>query len=242
MTSLPSRLAYLEAMLTWYLHRDLRRSLVQLHAYSTGTTRRLDETYYAVLEKTAALQMTFGALRDLAASSGDLAGEFDRGAKGLEDDIRAQLRGLGTFEEQEERIRGLQARIETGRTRMHDLVARVDGVRNRVERWEKADHEWQAKMRRRLRVIWGLVLVVILVVMGLVVSVNGLSSASSGDAVSSSAMSPDAGVPHRILRHDALNISRLVPILDEPPATTDKLFRSTPRPTDDNRLRQFDEL
>ncbi|KAF4123572.1 hypothetical protein GMORB2_6273 [Geosmithia morbida] len=233
---------------------DLKQALVQLHAYSTGTTRRLDETYYAVLEKTAAVQMTFSALKDLAGSSGDAARDFDKDAQDLEEDIRGQLRALDSFESQEGRIRSLQERISAGRSRMLSLVGRVDEIGDMVERWERADREWQIKMRRRLRAIWGLVLVVVLALTALVMSANNdggtddsgnnLSPSSAAAAASDAADLPS----HQLLRHEPLNITRLVPTLDKdaPPgqSSTDgqgSLFRSKPQATDD-RLRQFDEL
>ncbi|OHE98880.1 hypothetical protein CORC01_05776 [Colletotrichum orchidophilum] len=132
----------------------LKNSLVELSGFSTATTRRLDETYYSVLEKKSMLQNTISAIRELAVASRQMTGEFVSEADEMARDVAGQLDTFGQFGEQESRIEALQGRIESGRTRIAGLSGRVDLVRRRIEGWERADREWQEKTRKRLRAVW----------------------------------------------------------------------------------------
>ncbi|KAJ3948044.1 uncharacterized protein N0V96_002286 [Colletotrichum fioriniae] len=132
----------------------LKNSLVELSGFSTATTRRLDETYYSVLEKKSMLQNTISAIRELTEASRQMTGEFVSEADEMARDVAGQLDTFGQFGEQESRIKTLQDRIESGRTRIEGLSGRVDLVRRRIEGWESADREWQEKTRKRLRAVW----------------------------------------------------------------------------------------
>ncbi|KAJ9157866.1 hypothetical protein NKR23_g482 [Pleurostoma richardsiae] len=143
----------------------LKKSLADLSTLSAATTRRLDDTYYGVLEKLSALQSTILALKDLAASARDTTETFRIEARGLVADASSQLDAFGDFDAQEDRIEALQGRIRVGRERAQALSARVDAVRDRVEGWERADREWQERTRRRLKVGWVVTSVVILLLL-----------------------------------------------------------------------------
>lgn len=132
----------------------LKKSLFDLGSFSNTTTQRLDETYYAVLEKTSMLQSTVSAMRELAASSREILASFDNDTGELEREVQDQLETLGQFDDHEKRIQEMQARIQLGRGKIEQLSARVDVVKNRVEGWEKADMEWQEKTRKRLKRGW----------------------------------------------------------------------------------------
>ncbi|KAF9879890.1 hypothetical protein CkaCkLH20_02701 [Colletotrichum karsti] len=150
----------------------LKKSLVDLSSFSTSTTRRLDETYYSVLEKKTLLHNTISAIKELAVASRRLTGEFEREAEEMAKDVDGQLATFGRFNEQEQRIEALQGRIEKGRTRIQGLGERVDLVRRRIEGWERADREWQEKTRKRLRIVWIVMSVVFAVLILLFIGVQ----------------------------------------------------------------------
>ncbi|KAF5020929.1 hypothetical protein F66182_7034 [Fusarium sp. NRRL 66182] len=131
----------------------LKQSLVELGTFSTSTARRLDETYYAVLEKMSTLQSTVSALRELAEESQSIHRNFEKEASEIESDITSQIAAMGQFEEHQKNIESLQTRVQDGRARIHALSDRVDIVRERVELWERLDKESQDKTRLRLRAI-----------------------------------------------------------------------------------------
>ncbi|KPM37690.1 hypothetical protein AK830_g8869 [Neonectria ditissima] len=131
----------------------LKQSLVDLGVFSTSASRRLDDTYYAILEKMSSLSHTVRALKDLAETSRNIHNDFEKDSKQLEDDITVQVASLGQFEEQEASIESLQTRIQDGRAKVRSLSDRVDVVRRRVEGWEQLDKVSQEKTRRRLKAI-----------------------------------------------------------------------------------------
>ncbi|KAK3329418.1 hypothetical protein B0H66DRAFT_23769 [Apodospora peruviana] len=148
----------------------LRTSLSNLEVFQTSTTRRLDDTYYSVLERLGALQSTIVALKELAGLSCDMNDTFTTKASELASDIGQQLDTFGQFEDQQQRIERLQGRVHVGRDRIRGLSERVDRVRERIERWERADREWQERTRKRLRVVWILTSAVVFFMLLLVVS------------------------------------------------------------------------
>lgn len=212
------------------LHRGLKQSLVDLNAFSTATTRRLDETYYAVLEKMSGLQSTVVALKELAETSRDIYGGFETDSRSLENDIVTQLSAVGRFDEQQKTIESLQGRITDGRQRIQGLSTRVDTVRERIEGWERSDKAWRESTRRRLKLIWTVMVVVTVAVVALFLGVKytaedaGLAPADAAEM---------AG---------ALNMSSFAP----PPYEDDSKMNRTlvwRTPLDDrDRLRAFDEL
>lgn len=147
----------------------LKKSLHELATFSTTTNRRLDETYYILLQKITALQNTLAALRDLARASCTTNDGFITEAQSVLAGAQSQLDVFGDFSEQEERVRALQDRVHGGRERLAALSQRVDLVRHKVEKWEQADRDWQQRTRRRLKIVWGVVMGVVLVLAALMI-------------------------------------------------------------------------
>ncbi|RYP74603.1 hypothetical protein DL771_002869 [Monosporascus sp. 5C6A] len=132
----------------------LRESLADLSSFSTATTKRLDNTYYVVLEKLGMLQSTITAFKELADDSQELSEVFKAEYREVAADIESQLDGFGQFDDQQQRIESLQGRVQASREKVRALSKRVDVVQERIEGWERADKAWQEKTRRRLKVIW----------------------------------------------------------------------------------------
>lgn len=172
------------------MYSGFKKSLAELNAFSTMTTRRLDETYYNVLEKLTTLQNTIVALKDLAQASTSTNDGFIAESQAVITEAQAQLDGFGDFTEQQMRVQALQDRVHGGRERIAALSARVDVVRQRVEKWERADREWQERTRRRLKIMWG-----VLFGLGLVVLVLSWGAKMYG---------PEIGEVVGELQHDAL--------------------------------------
>lgn len=139
-------------------YSGLKKSLAELAAFSSSTNRRLNETYYIVLQKLTALQHTILALKDLAHDSTTTNDGFIAESQSVLAEAQAHLDAFGDFSEQQTRVQALQDRVHGGRERIAALSARVDVVRQRVETWERADREWQEKTRRRLKIVWGFVM------------------------------------------------------------------------------------
>lgn len=138
-----------------------------LNTLSNNTTRRLDNTYYAVLEKLSVLHSTIISLKELASMTKQLSEEFKTESEEVVRDVEIQLDGFAGFEDQQKQIGELQERVMAGRDRIKTLGGRVDVVRDRVDGWERAEGEWQEKTRKRLRILWMLMAVVAVVLLGL---------------------------------------------------------------------------
>ncbi|KAK6843566.1 hypothetical protein PG987_004426 [Apiospora arundinis] len=103
----------------------LKKSLTDLNTFSTDTMRRLDDTYYAVLEKLSTLQSTLVAMKELACMSQETKDVFRKDAQELVTEVETQLDSFGQFDEQEERIEALKSRILTGRQKVQSLSERM---------------------------------------------------------------------------------------------------------------------
>ncbi|KAI1500083.1 hypothetical protein F5X99DRAFT_387597 [Biscogniauxia marginata] len=132
----------------------LQNSLAELSTFSNATMRRLDDTYYSVLERLSMLQSTIVAIKDLASMSQDVNESFSEESNGLVSEIESQINSVDQFDDQQKRIQVLQDRIYAGREKAQALSRRVDVVRERIEGWERADREWQERTRKRLKVLW----------------------------------------------------------------------------------------
>lgn len=136
------------------MDRELQNELGDLNSLGNYTIRRLDNTYYSVLEKLGVLQNTIVSLKELAKMTRLLNEEFETEAKKIATEVEASLNGFHGFEAQQKQIEDLTGRVEAGREKVKALGARVDLARNRVEGWERAEGEWQDRTRKRLRVLW----------------------------------------------------------------------------------------
>lgn len=174
----------------------LKESLVNLHDFAVDSTKRLDETYYSVLEKMDALQSTITALKNLADTSHDIYGTFEKDSRDLEHEIVSQIGALGRFEDQQSKIESLRGRIESGRKRIGVLSQRVDVVRERVQGWEEADREWQEKTRKKMKLIWSTTMVIVLAVVILFIGMKR----TLGDAISHEEAMPAHSAPERSSR------------------------------------------
>ena len=138
-----------------------------LNTLSNTTTRRLDNTYYGVLEKLSVLQNTITSMKELASITKQLHEEFKTESEVVVQDVEIQLDGVAGFEDQQRRIKDLQQQVIAGRDRIKTLGDRVDVVKERVDGWERAEGEWQEKTRKRLRILWVVIAVVLVLLLGL---------------------------------------------------------------------------
>ncbi|CAG8979974.1 hypothetical protein HYALB_00010743 [Hymenoscyphus albidus] len=136
---------------------ELRNAILNLNTLSNNTTMRLDNTYYAVLEKLSVLQNTITSMKELATMTRNLNEEFKAESEEVVNEVRGQLEAFEGFESQEKKIFGLQERVREGRDKIEILGGRVDVIRQRVESWEKREFEWKERTRRRLRLLWAII-------------------------------------------------------------------------------------
>lgn len=133
---------------------ELRNVLLELNARSNSATRRLDNTYYSVLEKLSLLQSTINSLKELATMTRQLNDDFKVESEELVAEVETQLDAFHGLEEQQKKIRILEQSVKKGREKIETLASRVDVIRKRVEGWERGEVEWQEKARKRLKLLW----------------------------------------------------------------------------------------
>jgi hypothetical protein len=145
---------------------DLREAYAAATAQALETTRALDDTHYALLERFGLLAGQVGALREVVRGEGELRAGFDADVAELERETVAQMDGLEAFGARgAERVGELEKRLAGARKRAEGLGARLERAAKRVEEREKVELAWEAKVARRLRVLWGVCVAVLAVLL-----------------------------------------------------------------------------
>lgn len=202
----------------------LRSALSFIGTLATDITRRLDYTYYNLLEKIAALNSTMSSFQELSDSTSTLFADFEHETKNLEQDIRKQLVELKGFEPQIQKVESLEERMRVGRTRASALSDRLEAMRAEIDHWEKREMEFQTRVNRRLRIFWAVVIVVVLTAAIVLVIQNWSTAKSSGAEILTGAAVLANGSSHMILQGIKSQSHTFVP--------NDPEERSFRRPTD----------
>jgi hypothetical protein len=219
---------------------ELRNALNSLNTLSNNTTRRLDNTYYSVLEKLSVLHGTITSLKELAGLTRELNEEFEHESQEVVTEIEASLAGFEGFEDQQKRIEALAERVKKGREKIKLLGDRVEIVTEKVDGWDKAEGEWRERTRKRLKVLWIIITVCGVLVLGLV-AFQYTPARTQGPGVlkgfNASELSGDVPDLEKI-RNETWSLKR---------KTEDALEKMKARGKeekveDDARLRVFDEL
>lgn len=126
-------------------HSELRAALQSLSDQSLKISRRLDDTYYSVLEKISVLQQTIGTLHELSGLTRELHQNFEADTTELVDDVTGQVEAFDNFETQQEQVIGLEERIKAGKEKADALTARLEQAKEHVDAKAKLEAELQAK-------------------------------------------------------------------------------------------------
>ncbi len=183
------------------------------------------------------LHSTITSLKGLAETSHGIHDTFEKDSRGLENQIATQLGAMGHFQNHQTKVTSLQKRINKGRAKVKALSDRVETVRQRIEKWERADRQWQESTRRRLKIIWSVMSVAVLV---LIVLMWTVSRSSHGGRAAGDGPTDDLGRAISILEPFNASDSRQPPGPEGTEARTRILWKTPVRGTD--RLRVFDEL
>jgi hypothetical protein len=117
-------------------------------------TRKLDDTYYALLQKVGLLKATIASFQDLHSCLDDTIKDFATRSDSLVKDITGQIDAFQNMSQQDESIDSLVKRLHTSKERAASFESRLESCRSRLERWEKKEQE---KNKRNNRT-WALVL------------------------------------------------------------------------------------
>ncbi|KAJ5369442.1 hypothetical protein N7509_014054 [Penicillium cosmopolitanum] len=135
----------------------LRSALASTGTQATDATRRLDYTYYNLLERITALNSTIASFQDLSDSASTFLNDFDRETSTLDTEIRKQIIDLKGFTAQSDKSKALESRMKSGREKVDELGTRLAAVKSEIESWERRELDWQERISRRLRIFWAVV-------------------------------------------------------------------------------------
>jgi hypothetical protein len=128
--------------------RDLRAALTSLSDQSLKTSRRLDDTYYSILEKVSVLRQTIGSLQELSGLTKELHENFESDTKELVDDIQGQFDTFDNFDSQQQQVVDLEDRIRVGKEKADSLTDRLAKAKERVDVRAQAELAWETKNTR----------------------------------------------------------------------------------------------
>ena len=152
---------------------ELRGRLNETSRTSTEITRRLDYTYYNLLEKVGQLVATVTSFKSLLNQTEAVRASFaesissESHSGGLQADVDRSLDDFRKgFELREKRIVELEERLRGGSLKAAELGQRLEACRKTVEKWEEREREWKEKIDWRLRFCWicGAILIIVSVI------------------------------------------------------------------------------
>ncbi|KAF1837520.1 hypothetical protein BDW02DRAFT_566006 [Decorospora gaudefroyi] len=220
--------------------RDLRAALQSLSDQSLKTSRRLDDTYYSILEKVSVLRQTIGTLQELSGLTKELHDNFEHDTTELVDDVTGQVEAFDGFKAQQKQVNDLEARIQAGKEKADSLASRLTRAQERVDARAKSEAQWHAKNTHRVRMFWGTVGFIAALVFALVL----FHPSQPADAVEEAKPTRDTAVKEAISNAAIPDIAREAILGTWSSVATPIAETSDAKPLleDDERLRGFDEL
>ncbi|KAF2662727.1 hypothetical protein K491DRAFT_685898 [Lophiostoma macrostomum CBS 122681] len=222
---------------------ELRSSLQSLSDRSLKTSRRLDDTYYSILEKVSVLRQTIGSLQELSGLTKELHENFQTDTTELVEEIQGQFEGFNDFQSQEEQVRELEDRVKAGKEKADALTARLATARERVAARARADAEWEATTSRRLRMLWAVLGTVTALVFIAILfqQLKPVAVDRDADNIPQFALRDvlaDAPIPEAAKEAIATPLIRTTPAIQQ----VMSIPSDTPESIEDDKLRIFDEL
>jgi hypothetical protein len=151
---------------------QLRESLKSVEEVGMSSTRQLDDTYYAILEKASILRSTVASIQHLADESRKMHSNFQEDTAKIERDTKQNLNSYGNFEQQEKRINVLVSQLQDSRGKTDKLNDRLESARLRVEAFEQQENSRQAKRRTRWHILWATAVAVLVLIIAILLARN----------------------------------------------------------------------
>lgn len=150
--------------------KELREGLQRLEERGMQSTRRLDETYYMLLEKAATLRQTVAAMQDLVRESQAARDRFQSQSADLQREAESGLSGFDDFADQEKTVQSFVDRLDGSKSRTQRLNDRLAVAMKGVEAYERKLRAAQAKRRKQLGFTWASVLAIVVLIFALLVA------------------------------------------------------------------------
>lgn len=234
---------------------ELRSRLDDLGQTAADITRRLDYTYYSLLERIGSLVSTIHSFQSLSTQSRSLVEEFEKEAENLDADIKHRMgKFKDGFNERKVRVTDLEQRGTKAKNKAEQLGKRLERARIVVEDWEKRESEAARARARMWKGTWFTIIGIVGIIMMLVIWKEWSSGA---DAARAGLGTPEKGslnksliIDEELLREkyipeDIQSILHGIETRRSSRGSTCTLPASVPVQTvedDDKRLRALDEL
>lgn len=237
---------------------ELRDRLSDIGNVSSDINRRLEYTYYNLLEKLGNLVGTIKSFQNLSTQSQHLIDNFEAETSKLDEDIQRRLERFRTgFDERGARVAELEERGATANLKAKELGTRLENARVIVENWERREATAKKIWGRFWGFLWW---TFIIVSAAIVVVVIGKEWWFRGDPVAAGLRLPPEGSGNKSLglaREDLRKIEvppEVKEVLEgiERRRRTKKIWPDLPqvnedsderdKGADDERLRLLDEL
>ena len=132
-------------------------------------TRKLDDTYYALLERLALLKQTLSSLQHLSAQASTARSEWQDDAEITGTEIEEKIESFAGFETQASAVDDLVSRLKNAKARAGELEGSLEGCRIRLEEFVHKEEMDRLVINKRWRMFWAalataLVLIVLVVV------------------------------------------------------------------------------
>ncbi|THW99031.1 hypothetical protein D6D18_04893 [Aureobasidium pullulans] len=111
-------------------------------------TRKLDDTYYALLQKVGLLKATIASFQDLHSCLDETTKDFATRSDSLVKDITGQIDAFQNMSQQDESIDQLVKRLHKAKERAESFESRLESCRLRLEQWEKKEQEKNKRNNR----------------------------------------------------------------------------------------------
>lgn len=132
---------------------ELRDRLADVGTQSGEIGRRLEYTYYSLLEKLGSLVGTIHSFQSLSEQSGQLIKNFEFETGKLNENIQQRVQKFkNSFEARDDRLADMEQRSTKAGAKAQELQTRLQNVRTIIENWEKREDAAAKKWFR----VWGM--------------------------------------------------------------------------------------
>ncbi|KAF2861268.1 hypothetical protein K470DRAFT_257195 [Piedraia hortae CBS 480.64] len=142
----------------------LRQTLNHVQDLGMRSTRHLDDTYYAILERASSLRGSVTKLQSLFSETTNLRHRLDEDATAFERDVDVRYENdTEELKAYKTTVEELVARLDRAKEKIKRLDGSVDAARNKVAKYERMEEDKKGRRRWWRRcIVWGFVAVLVL--------------------------------------------------------------------------------
>lgn len=148
---------------------EVSEALNALSRDAHTATRKLDDTYYALLERLGTLKATISSLQDLSTQATVARKEWREEVSIGKEKVEAKIESFASFEAQEQVVEELVWRLKKAKDGAGELEERLETCRGRLEDFQQKEHESRRRINKRWKLCWLSLSVLVLAIILLIV-------------------------------------------------------------------------